>query len=151
MRLKIQRPFQDKINPKDIQHLVEKTLEMNGVSSPVELGIDITDDKTVHKLNLKYRGIDRTTDVLAFHFHGEGEFVLPPNGVLHLGDVVISCTQAERQAQEQVHSLKDELALLVVHGVLHLLGYDHEEPAQARRMRGKEARVLKSVGLKEQV
>jgi probable rRNA maturation factor len=69
-------------------------------------------------------------------------FVSPPDGIRHLGEVVISYPQAVKQAQEQGHGVTRELALLIVHGILHLLGYDHELPADEQKMRDKENKVL---------
>ncbi len=95
----------------------------------------------MRSLNRRYRGIDRTTDVLSFSFH-EGSF-----GDLRqeaLGDIVISVPQAERQAREAGHPFVREIEILLIHGLLHLLGYDHERsPSEARRMRRKEQQFLK--------
>lgn len=95
-------------------------------------------DPEMRKLNARWRQTDRTTDVLAFAQEG------PAPGLL--GDVVISIPTARRQARERGHSLRDELRILLIHGVLHLLGYDHEPGgAEARRMRQAEARLLKQI------
>jgi probable rRNA maturation factor len=72
-------------------------------------------------------------------------FVVPPDGVHHLGEVIVSCPQAVIQAKEHQHSIKKELAILIIHGVLHLLGYDHEEPEQERQMRGRETEILSQI------
>ena len=69
-------------------------------------------------------------------------FIHPPDGVRHLGEVLISYPQAVAQAKEQGHSPERELALLVIHGILHLLGYDHEEPEQEEKMKQKEKELL---------
>lgn len=105
-----------------------------------ELSIAVVGDTAMQRLNRDYRRKDRTTDVLAFALReGEGTAVQEPG---LLGDVVISVPTAERQALEHGHSLDHELCELLVHGVLHLLGYDHEtSPAEARRMFAK-ARAL---------
>ena len=93
--------------------------------------------------------MDSTTDVIAFALSERGAkaepFVTPPDDVIHLGEVIISYPQAKRQAEEQRHHLERELALLVAHGVLHLLGYDHELPEQAEKMRSMEAKILASI------
>jgi probable rRNA maturation factor len=126
-----------------------RTLEAEGIASPVEMGLVITDSKTIQKLNRTYRGEDRPTDVLAFHMpHGTGQdselsFVGPPDGINHLGEVVISYPQAVRQAQEQGHSVAQELALLIVHGVLHLLGYNDELPQEKQQMEARANEILK--------
>jgi probable rRNA maturation factor len=108
----------------------------------------ITDSKTVQKLNRIYRGEDKPTDVLAFQMvPGMDQepglpFVSPPDGIRHLGEVVISYPQAVKQAQELGHGVARELALLIVHGILHLLGYDHEPPEGEQKMRDKENEIL---------
>jgi rRNA maturation RNase YbeY len=107
-----------------------------------DLSILLVSDPEMRRLNRRWRGKDRPTDVLAFA-QAEGAGV-PPDGLL--GDVVISVDTARRQARERGHSLSDEAEHLLVHGVLHLLGYDHERSvAEARRMQRREralARVL---------
>jgi len=110
-----------------------------------ELSLALVGDDEMQRLNRGYRGKDRTTDVLAFALR-EGEAAgLQEPGLL--GDVVISVPTAQRQAAERGHALERELAELLVHGVLHLLGYDHERsPAEARRMFGKQREVLAAIG-----
>lgn len=135
-----------------LRSIVQKALEAEGIASPVEMGLVITDTDTVQQLNRIYRGEDEPTDVLAFHMlpqtgkEHEPSFVAPPDGFRHLGEVVISYPQAVQQAQEQGHRVKQELALLTVHGVLHLLGYDHERPEDKQRMRAKETEILSKLG-----
>src|SRR5574338_1599751 len=93
------------------------------------------DDAVVRELNRTYRGADATTDVLSFA-QGEGErFARPEGEARHLGDVVISLDTARRQAAEYGQDAQDEVAHLLVHGVLHLLGYDHEREDDERGMR----------------
>lgn len=110
-----------------------------------ELGVVITGQEKIKELNRKYLGRDRATDVIAFHMLDEGEgdfFVPPPDGMLHLGEIVISYPQALKQAKEEGHSVEREMALLIVHGILHLLGYQDEEPELKRRMTEKEDEIL---------
>ena len=131
-----------------LQRIAIITLESEGVISVVEIGLVITDSKTIHKLNRTYRGENKPTDVLAFHMtpntneKSDTSFVSPPDGVHHLGEVVISYPQAVKQAQEQGHSTVQELALLIVHGILHLLGYDHELPDEEQKMRVRENKII---------
>ena len=110
-----------------------------------ELSVALVDDDEMRRLNRDYRGKDRTTDVLAFALReGEGTTVQEPG---LLGDVVISVPAAARQAEDRGHSLERELAELLVHGILHLLGHDHERsPAEARRMFREQRRVLAEIG-----
>lgn len=109
-----------------------------------ELSLLLTDDATVHDLNRTYRGVDRTTDVLSFS-QREGEN--PDQWDNLLGDVILSVEQARRQAEEYGHSMEREVGFLTVHGVLHLLGWDHEDPEDEIRMMGKTEEILRSVGL----
>ena len=117
----------------------------------------IADDETVRSLNAEYRGIDKTTDVLSFAFdnqgeyHGEGDaptewsaddgFVLPPGESAGLGEVIVSYPQAVRQAQQAGHSIERELAHLIVHGILHLMGHDHMDDDEEREMNARERSV----------
>ena len=110
-----------------------------------ELSVALVHDDEMHRLNRDYRGKDRATDVLAFALReGEGLAVQEPG---LLGDVVVSVPTAERQAAERGHTLERELAELLAHGILHLLGHDHERsPAEARRMFREQRRVLAATG-----
>jgi probable rRNA maturation factor len=106
------------------------------------LSIVLTDDATVRALNRDYRDTDRPTDVLSFA-QGEGAtFISAPGAARHLGDVIISIETARRQARQHRLTLQDEVAHLLVHGVLHLLGYDHERAVDARIMRAREDAIL---------
>ena len=125
--------------------IARTVLKAEGVASPYEVSLVFTDSETVRKLNRDYRGVDRSTDVLAFYMvaHKEADsFVLPPDGVTRLGEVIISYPQAVEQAKEQGHAPEKELALLVIHGLLHLLGYDHEKPEEEAKMRMREKELL---------
>jgi probable rRNA maturation factor len=131
-----------------LQRIAARTLEAEGILSPAEMGLVITDSKAIQKLNRTYRGEDKPTDVLAFHMipgtsqESELRFIGPPDGIHHLGEVVISYPQAVQQAQEQGHGVAQELALLIVHGILHLLGYDHELPEEEQQMKARENEIL---------
>ncbi len=120
-------------------------LEMQGVGD-AELSIVITDDAQMRELNRDFAGEDHATDVLSFSLEEGEEFSPPPGAVRRLGEIVISFETADRQAHEQSHHVEDELAHLVVHGVLHLLGHDHAEPEEEREMRMRERRVLTELG-----
>ena len=133
----------------------------------VDSGVEVVvaDDATVRDLNRRHRGLDENTDVLSFSFdrHGQyyGEerppqerhdgtdFVLPPGNLPGLGEVIISYPQAVRQAKKSGHSANRELALLLAHGILHLLGYDHESPEEEAAMKAQEASVFAQVLINE--
>lgn len=107
-----------------------------------ELSLYLTDDAQIRELNREYRGVDRATDVLSFS-QQEGEALFPTGGPCLLGDVVISMDRAGEQAREFGTELDVELRRLLVHGVLHLLGYDHEGSGEeADTMRNMEGRYV---------
>jgi len=109
-----------------------------------ELSIVLCDDAFIRPLNMDYRGKDAATDVLSFAMQ-EGEDLLEEDPVL--GDLVISVETAGRQAAEQGHDLGAELRVLLVHGLLHLLGYDHEvDEVEAAEMRAAEEKLLGELG-----
>ena len=106
-----------------------------------ELGILFVGDQRMRGLNRRYRGKDRTTDVLAFPMRG-----VPHSSSHLLGDVVIAVPTAARQAKQGHRSLAEELTVLLVHGILHLCGYDHERSkTEARRMHRRERMILRSI------
>lgn len=119
--------------------MAERILEALGESAS-ELSVVLTDDATIRELNRDYRAKDKATDVLSFSLlEGEEDVMV---GVRALGDVVISMETASRQAEEIGHGLEEELARLLIHGVLHLLGHDHVHGGhQARRMKEEEERI----------
>jgi probable rRNA maturation factor len=109
------------------------------------LSVHLVGDETIRALNAEHRALDAATDVLSFPLLSQ-DFVMPPNEPIHLGDVVVSYPRAVAQAAEFGHSVERELAYLVAHGVLHVLGYDHEEEAERLRMREKEEEALQPLG-----
>lgn len=110
-----------------------------------ELGILIVNDRRMRVLNRTYREKDRPTDVLSFPLQLELRSGARPGVPLLLGDVVISAETARRQARAQAVPLRRELARLLIHGMLHLLGHDHELPDEARRMRRLENRLMRRI------
>lgn len=149
INISVEQKLSVSIDENWLQKIASETLDAEGIELPVEMGLVITDDKTVKELNKTYRGVNDTTDVLAFHMvddtlqDAETPFIGPPDGVKHLGEVVISYSQATKQAHAQGHSPLRELELLIIHGILHLLGYDHESSEEAQQMRAREDEILK--------
>ena len=94
--------------------------------SDVDLTLRLTDDHEMQALNHRFRGINATTDVLSFN----QDFIDPDTGIYYLGDLIISVDRASQQASENQHTLTEECVFLAIHGTLHLLGYNHEEPEQ---------------------
>ena len=140
---------------------MDVALDGNG---PAQMSLLITGDDTVHRLNAQFRGLDEVTDVLSFsaehagHWEGEEEppedheasefdFIMPPDEPSPLGEVIVSYPQAKRQAEERGAPLEHELALLVVHGVLHLTGHDHLEPKETELMKSRERAALAKLNI----
>jgi probable rRNA maturation factor len=118
-------------------------------ASQGEVTLVIANDELLHQLNRDYRSIDAPTDVLSFAAQEEAEgqdvFVSAPEAQNYLGDVVISFPTAERQAAAVGHSVAEELSLLAVHGVLHLLGYDHASEEEEADMWARQSQILASL------
>lgn len=146
---------QDKVPvPKGLEELLSRlaalTLQQANIDPEAEIGITLVDDEQIHRLNLEYRGVDAPTDVLSFALREEtpGEPDIAGGEEDHLwGDVVISMETALRQSHEYGHSLEREVGFLAVHGMLHLLGYDHPTEKDRERMHMLEEAVLSAAGL----
>lgn len=119
-----------------------------------EVTLVVTDDEAIAELNRTYLGVDGPTDVLSFPAQGppvetpgtEAAFVVAPEMADYLGDIVIALPYTRRQAAALGRALRDELRLLAVHGVLHLLGYDHAEPDEEAAMWKRQDEILNSLG-----
>lgn len=124
----------------EVLDLAIEKMQTKGVFSIVFI-----DDEKMHEMNLKYRGVDRTTDVLSFAFNDvPDEF---ESEVEMLGDIYISIPKAIAQAEEYEHSVKRELSFLAVHGFLHILGYDHMTPEDEVVMFDLQKEVLEDAGI----
>ena len=138
-----------------IRKAIRTALAAEGVDFPCEVDVSITNDAGIHQINLDMRQVDRPTDVLSFPSFdltpGElpgGEDADPATGLVPLGDMVISLERVQAQAKEYGHSNRRELAYLVVHSVLHLLGYDHlDEGPQKAQMRAREDAIMAELGI----
>ena len=119
------------------------------VGEAAEIVVLLSDDATLHELNKRFRGQDKPTDVLSFEGDA-GEASSPACAIHHVGDIAVSVERARRQAEEYGHSFERELAYLLTHGTLHLLGFDHETDAEQRRMREAEERALGALALKRE-
>lgn len=145
------------------ERIAQTTLAAAAFERPAELSLVVTTDDEVQALNAEYRGLDEPTDVLSFALLDSvpdaedyfpearivpripGGFVTPPDAPVHLGDVVISYPRAVEQARLAEHDTNRELAHLTAHGILHLLGYDHQQPDDEALMRAKEQEILDRV------
>ncbi|MSQ22097.1 MAG: rRNA maturation RNase YbeY [Dehalococcoidia bacterium] len=156
-----------------LRRVAERALAVGAAAAPSEdtpraayrsLSLVIADDPTVLQLNRDYRGLNEPTDVLAFASDHAGEYdgegTPPPSGISEpfitapeeegfAGEVIVSYPQCQRQAAEHGHSATQELALLITHGVLHLLGYDHATPEEEQAMNARTQTALAALGLAE--
>lgn len=126
---------------------------LHGLTEQTEVDITIVDDEEIHRLNREYRDVDRPTDVLSFALDegGEDEPELLDAPEEHLlGDIIISSETAQRQGEEFGHGLTREVVYLAVHGLLHLLGYDHMTEEDKVIMRAKEEEALREIELSEE-
>lgn len=144
-----------------IRKVAAASLNQVSPRKPLSMDIAIVDDEAVKRLNKQYRGLDENTDVLSFslisqgHYYGEEDmaarleweesFVLPPGLENDVGEVVISYDQAKKQAETAGHSVQKEIDLLIIHGVLHLMGYDHMEPGEEVLMKKMEEQILETL------
>ncbi len=119
---------------KCIEQFIQLLLEKEGVSEDSEVSILFTDDEDIKRLNKKYRNIDKSTNVLSFSMK-EG-IPVPFDNIL--GDIAVSIEYAKREAEEMGLSLEDRIVQLLIHGILHLLGYDHIEDEDYEKMFSKE-------------
>lgn len=119
----------------------------NGMSRAVEVSVVLADDATVRTLNRDHRGKDKPTNVLSFPIGGEDGPAGGTAAPVMLGDVILACETVTAEAAAQGKSVADHLRHLVVHGVLHLAGHDHEDDAAAERMERLETRILADLGV----
>ena len=120
--------------------------EIYGVEN-AEVSITLTDDAHVHALNKKFRGVDRATDVLSFAFRESDEPEVIGADFEILGDVIISLERAKFQAEEFGHSFLREVIFLEVHGLLHLLGYDHIDDDERQEMEAEQKFIMAKLGI----
>ena len=139
-----------------IRNAVRAALDAEGVDEPCVVNVLLTDDKHICRINREFRDIDRATDVLSFpmnelcpgNFDGSCAERDPESGEILLGDMVISLEHADAQGREFGHGFDREVSYLTVHSVLHLLGYDHMDEAEEKRlMRSREKIIMETIGL----
>ena len=134
-----------------IELLLPCVLEKENICFPIEIGYFFVNDNEIKAINVKTRGIDKETDVLSFPMYNNineikaayKQFKAPP----YLGDIIISSNKCLEQAEEYGHSIRRELAFLTLHGILHLLGYDHMNEDDEKKMFGLQNEILELLGL----
>ena len=132
---------------KYLSKVLEKALEMQKVNNP-EVSLVLVDDETIKDLNKNYRSIDKVTDVLSFAFEESDD--IEYNDFRLLGEIYISIPQMRRQAVDYKHSEKRELSFLAVHGLLHLLGYDHMNEKDEKEMNELQEMILNASDIKRE-
>lgn len=135
-----------------IKNVVKNVLEAEKIKHDVDVYITLTNNQEIHEINRDYRDVDRPTDVLSFPMYERDEI-----GILKedkqgdeeeiLGDIIVSVEKVREQAEEYGHSFERELAYLVTHGMLHLLGYDHMVDEEKVVMREREEAILSKMGI----
>jgi probable rRNA maturation factor len=149
LSIDVDAPYESLVDDGALLQAMGETLKFEQVATPAELSLIITDNDTVQELNRDYRGLDSPTDVLSFSFleesKGDEGFVDAPDGVTHLGEVIIAYPYSAASAERQGHSVAKELLVLTVHGTLHILGYDDEEEEAAVIMFDRQNRILASL------
>ncbi len=144
INLRVPRAYRGLVLEEELVHAAIKTIEYQGIKpDDVDVSIVIENDVKLRELNRNFLGIDAVTDVLSFALVEKD----PENDRLYLGDVIISFPRAKAQSEQAGHSVMDELDLLAVHGILHLMGYDHAEPMAKEKMWDAQAKILGSMNV----
>ena len=144
MDFEISNLTEEKVPLDLMEKVIKKTEETLDIEDSI-VSITIIDNERIHEINRDHRGIDRPTDVISFAFMDEN--TNPENGLTNLGEIYISIEKAHEQAKEYGHSFERELCFLLVHGLLHLLGYDHMEKEDEIEMFSLQDEILESLGI----
>ena len=128
----------------DLNNVINFALKSENVNNAV-MNVIIIDNEKIHKINREYRGIDRPTDVISFALEDDKTFI--KTDIRVLGDIYISIDKVFEQAKSYNHSFRRELSFLTVHGILHLLGYDHMNKEEEQIMFKKQDDILNSLGI----
>ena len=147
INIEITDVFEPKIEIPRIESAANRTLEHLSVPKDSSLTILITSDKVIQALNHQFRAVDSPTDVLAF----PAGYIDPESGITYLGDVIISYQRAAHQAEQRDHEVIVEIQLLVIHGIMHLLGYDHAEFEERKRMWSIKSAILGKLNIRPEV
>ena len=139
-------------NEKLIEEVVRNVLISEKIDENIDVYVTLTNNEEIHKINNEYRNVDKPTDVLSFPIYEREEIKSlkskkKSNEEKVLGDIIISVEKVKEQAEEYGHTFERELAYLVTHGMLHLLGYDHMIDEEKIMMRKREEEILSSLGI----
>ena len=151
LRVRVRRATGARPDRAMLRRVCENVLRGEGVSGPAFLTLALVTDDEIQEMNRRHRGVDRPTDVLSFSLVDptvdQRGFVTPPDQPTELGDIVVSYGRVLAQAEEYGHAPERELAYLVAHGLLHILGHDHEQEVERTVMREREEAALRPLGL----
>lgn len=142
MNLEIRNFTKDKINKKLFLEVVEKTFKILSIKDKIEISLVFIGNGRMKKLNKIYRGKNQVTDVLAFPEGSYPKFIVPKNFRNFLGEIIICYPRAKKQAKEFGHSLFKELTILLIHAILHLVGYEDSPGKNRQRMETKQNEIL---------
>lgn len=134
----------EKVNLQLLDKVVRKVSKLLNINNSF-VSIVLTDNKHIHEINKTYRNIDRETDVISFAFMDNDENI--KSDITDLGEIYISLEKAHSQAEDYNHSFEREICFLLVHGLLHLLGYDHMNEKDEKEMFGLQDEILSSLGV----
>ncbi len=138
----------DKTHIDLIESVVKETLDYENFYDNCEISFSLVENNEIKKINKKYRGIDSPTDVLSFPLIDFNcDKIKHDDKIIILGDIIISIDKLKEQSKEYGHSFERELAFLTAHSMLHLLGYDHEDPAEEAVMFKKQDEILNNLGI----
>ena len=145
----IDKEFKRQVKSTWLKSIVRQIQKAENVAANSDMALVITGDEKIQELNLKYLAEDRPTDVLSFPMNEQLDnapvFINVPDGKTYLGDIIISYPTAVKQAAEHNHTVSREITILLIHGILHLLGYDHDIPRRKQAMKNRESAILKSI------
>jgi len=133
-----------------VEKLLQHAAELEEIEQDSEVSVTFVDNEAIHEINKQYRDKDQPTDVISFAMEelGEGEVAIIGEGMPRiLGDIIISTDRTREQAEEYGHTFERELGFLAVHGFLHLLGYDHMNDEDEKKMFGRQDEILSTFGL----
>lgn len=142
LNLEVDDSVDDRVDQASLSAMVERVLTEDGVEDGASVSLVLADDTLLHELNRRHREVDAPTDVLSFPADEGEAFPSLEGEPPYLGDIVVSVDSVGRQAEEAGLGAAEELSHVVLHGLLHLLGYDHEEPDEEAVMKAREEAVL---------
>ena len=141
--LDIKKKYQELISTEELLSYLNTILQNLDIDSSTDITILIDSDSVIKKMNYQYRGLNQPTDVLSF----ESNEINPETGNEILGDIIISIETAQKQANEADHPLINEVTFLIIHAILHLLGYDHDTKEAKQKMWSKQMDLMNGLGL----